>query len=108
MTKEESGREGEQLGIGEEGEASEQQRDPQQKHASQNWQSPKGKACPDRWDRRAQDSLARPYLQLRWPGAQIPSKQKLVIWVSFGLTFLFTYGTVFLRLAGFILKRGPS
>lgn len=78
------------------------------KHANQNRQSPKGRACPDRWDRRAQDSLARPYLQLRWPGAQIPSKQKLVIWVSFGLTFLFTYGTVSLRLAGFILKRGPS
>lgn len=40
-------------------------------------------------------------------GAQISSKQKLVIPPLFGLTFLFTQGMISLRLAGF-LKRGPS
>ena len=93
--KESDGRDRGKSGTGEEGEGSRPQSHPQE-------------ACQPDPGRGIVAGLVGPedpHLQLRRPGAQIPSKQKLVILALLGLTFLFTCGTTSLRLAGFILKR---
>lgn len=57
----------------------EHRNDPREACQTEPEQRQDGRACPDRWHRWVQFPLALPHLQLRWPGAQTSSKQKLVI-----------------------------
>lgn len=91
----------------EEDEVSEPQNDPQEVCQPEPEKRQNGRACPDRWDRPPGFTCSATPAAMR-AGAQISSKQKLVISALFGLTFLFTHGIISLRSAGFILKRGPN